>query len=46
MKRKIMSSREMKSMFREERIEYRKLDYLKGGDDQGGQPGIGPWPNP
>jgi hypothetical protein len=46
MKKKTMSRSELESMFSEERIENRKLNYLTGGDDQGGQPGTGPWPRP
>lgn len=46
MKTKNVSGRELESRFSKERIEYIKLDYLKGGDDQGGEPGSGPWPKP
>ena len=44
MKKKAMFKTNLKARFSQEKLDDNKLNFLKGGDGDGSQPGIPPWP--
>ncbi len=44
MKKKLMPKSDLTEKFSKEMIEGKKMNYLVGGDGDGSQGGIGPWP--
>ncbi len=44
MKRSTMTKADLEARFTAEKMDDRKLNFLKGGDFDGGEPGTNPWP--
>ncbi len=44
MKKKAMFNANLEARFSQEKMDDSKLNFLKGGDGNGSQPGIDPWP--
>jgi len=44
MKKKAMFNANLEARFSQEKMDDNKLNFLKGGDGDGGQGGIDPWP--
>ncbi len=44
MKRSTMTKADLEARFTAEKMEDKKLNFLRGGDENGGQGGIPPWP--
>ncbi len=46
MKRSTMTKTDLEARFNAEKMDNKKLNFLRGGDADGGQGGIPPWPEP
>jgi len=44
MKRSTMTKTNLEARFNAEKMEDRKMNFLKGGDADGSEPGTNPWP--
>jgi hypothetical protein len=46
MKKQLFETVEFEKRFQNEKLEEKQLNYLRGGDGDGSEPGISPWPKP